>query len=135
MSVTGGHNLQRYLRQAQAKQAAMPRAVQVGVFGEAAIDAIVNEFGLPQAGIPERPALRKAIATALDDVRREIARRVVDGAVTVVDAKAIGRVMLWAMDREVRAFSDPRNRPWKQPSNPLEFTGRLLKSLGIKIIR
>ena len=46
MPVYGGDRLLRELRRKQAEVRAIPKAVQVGVFGPAAIDALMNEFGL-----------------------------------------------------------------------------------------
>ena len=77
MPTYGGERLKQYLRQAAARQAAMPSRVEIGIFGEEAITAAMNEWGIP-TNIPERPALRKAVASALDNVRAEIVRRVLD---------------------------------------------------------
>ena len=138
MPVYGGDRLLRELRRRQAGVRAMPRAVEVGVFGDAAIDALMNEFGVPNANppIPERPALRLATRAALRAMLAETRKRSAanGGFVTVADAKAIGTILLRQMATEIAQIGPP-NRPWKRPSKPLVLTGRLLKSLGIKVIK
>ena len=112
----------------------MPKAVQVGVFGPAAIDALMNEFGLAERGIPERPALRLATRAALRDMRAQVIKRAsAHGTITVADAKAIGTILLRQMATEIAQIGPP-NKPWKRPSKPLVLTGRLVKSLGIEVI-
>ena len=135
MPVTGGDRLLRELRRRQAGVKAMPKAVQVGVFGDAAIDALMNEFGLAERGIPERPALRLATRAALKDMRSEVIKRASanGGTITRSDAEAIGRILLRQMEAEVAQIGPP-NKPWKRPSRPLVLTGRLVKSLGIEVI-
>ena len=137
MPVYGGENLRRVIAEKRRQVRSMPRAVQVGVFGEAAIDAAINEFGLPHANIPERPALRNAIRTALDDMRRETIERATTngGYVTRRDAEIIGTILAKRMEAEIKALTEPPNKPWKGPgATPLVFTGKLLKSIGVEII-
>ena len=135
MPVYGGERVLRELRRMQGEVRAMPRAVQVGVFGPAAIDALMNEFGLAERGIPERPALRLATRAALRDMRAEVIKRAsADGTITVADAKAIGTILLRRMQSEIAQIGPP-NAPWKRPSRPLIDTGRLIRSLGIEVIR
>ena len=135
MPVYGGDRLLRELRRKQAEVRAMPKAVQVGVFGPAAIDALMNEFGLAERGIPERPALRLATKAALKDMRAEVVKRATaHGTITEADARAVGTVLLRRMVAEIAQIGPP-NKPWKRPSRPLVLTGRLVKSLGIEVIK
>ena len=135
MAVYGGERVLRELRRMQGEVRAMPKAVQVGVFGDAAIDSLMNEFGLAERGIPERPALRLATKAALKDMRAEVIKRASahGGTITVADAKAIGAILMRRMEAEIAQIGPP-NRPWKRPSKPLVLTGRLVKSLGIEVI-
>ena len=138
MPVHGGDKLRRVIAEKRRAVRNMPRGVQVGIFGDAAIDMLVNEFGLPSANppIPARPAFRNAIRAALDDMHRETVKRATahGGAVTRADAKAIGTILAKRLEAEINAIGPP-NKPWKGPGGtPLVLTGRLLKSIGVEII-
>ena len=133
---SSGLGWKRFARDRKAKVAAMPAGVEIGFFGPSAVDAMVNEFGIPNK-VAERPAFRNAIRDALDELRRETARRLLrgKGGITEADALAIGQVLADRLRASVEELDQPPNRPWKAQSDPLVFTGRMLKSIGVRIIR
>ena len=125
--------LRRFTRQRKAEMVAMPKGVEIGYFGPSAIDALVNEYGVP-GRVAERPAFRQAIAASLDAMRAEIAKRYVNGGISRADALAIGEILASELRRTVAGFTDPANLPWKPKSDPLVFTGRMLRSIDVRII-
>ena len=133
---SSGYGWRRLVRERKAKVASMPAGVEIGFFGPSAIDALVNEFGVP-GQIAERPAFRNAVRDALDDLRKETARRLLrsKGGLTRADVLAIGQVLADTLRDSVEGLDQPPNRPWKAKSDPLVFTGRMLKAIGVEIIR
>ena len=63
MSVTGGENLKRYLRETKARAAQLENTVIEVGFKDRKIATLAmgHEFGIPQAGLPERPAFRVGV--------------------------------------------------------------------------
>lgn len=136
IQTTGGERLKRVIAEQRRKLATMPKGVRVGSFGKSAIDAAINEFGLPHANIPERPAFRLAIQIALPKMRKrmiELARQ--DGVITRRGAREVAMILRNEIETQIKQLRVPPNRPWKGPgANPLIFTGALIKSLGFEII-
>ena len=58
MSTSGGHELARHIREARANPDEV--VVDVGFKGNVANVATLLEFGSPDRGLPERPAMRAA---------------------------------------------------------------------------
>ena len=134
----GGFNA--FCRQARRAHEAMPDRVQFGYIDpDGVMDAYINEFGLPDKGIPERPALRRAVADSLDAMRAELARMVrASGtmSVTAADAKRLGEIVTDRLEASIRAGVKPENAPWKGLDKPsLQFTGKLLASIDVQVIQ
>ncbi|MCY4129730.1 MAG: hypothetical protein OXG15_10900 [Gammaproteobacteria bacterium] len=128
----------KFLREARAAQAAMPKKVQIGYFGDSAIDALMNEFGIP-GKIPERPALRPAFRQSLNEINKELAKMLIDSrtmSITEKDALKIGQIMADNLRLIIIAGVKPQNAAWKNTGTPpLVFTKRLLKSIDVKVIK
>ena len=137
MASKGG--FKRFIRQARAAHAQMPSRVEFGYFGPSAIDAAMNEFGIPERGIPERPALRQAIKESLDAMRKELARTLLASgtmSVTEKDAERLGRIVTDNLEARLRAGVWPENAPWKNIDKPsLQFTGKMLESVGVRVVK
>lgn len=143
-------SLDRIVRQLRK---AAGHAVQVGYFDgkthpntdgehtEATIAAI-NEFGVPEDNIPERPFM---MTTAR---RTRALREVARGYRTIISRPGVsaithllrkpGRVMQKEMSGVIRDFSDPANAPAtiakKGFDNPLVETGHLRDSVDTRIV-
>ena len=112
MAVRGGDKLRRYVREAKARRANLPR-IEVG-FRDRRIAALAatHEFGLQdrdgRTRLPERPAFRNAISAVQRAASREVkriamSRRPFKGF-TEADAERIGRVALEELVESYRTF-------------------------------
>jgi len=130
--------MKEFFRQARAAQAAMPKKVQIGYFGDSAINALMNEFGIP-GKIPERPALRPAFRQSLDAIRKELARMLIASrtmSITEQQADQLGQIMADNLRSIIIAGVKPANKTWKNTGQPpLQFTKRLLKSIDVLVIK
>ena len=147
MAVRGGARIAAYLAAAKVRQRAMPRRVQIGYFADQkyadgtdlAMVAAVNEFGSAEAGVPERPFMRRA-NVGLDGVLRPLVRQAMRsnlGAVGVRDAKKIGLVVKGRIQKSIRDLDSPPNAPStiarKGSSSPLIDEGTMLTGVDVRI--
>ena len=125
---------ERMVRRKRQEVAHTPVGIQVGSFGPSAIDLAINEFGVP-GKVAERPAFRQALQAALDPMRHRIARDLRNGGINERSALEIGNILASELRHAIEQFAEPPNRPWKPKSDPLVFGGKMLDSIGVRIIR
>ena len=111
----------KFLREARAAQAAMPKKVQIGYFGDSAINALMNEFGIP-GKIPERPALRPAFRQSLDAIRKELARMLIHSrtmSITEQQADQLGQIMADNLRSIIKAGVKPTEQGMEEHRHPV----------------
>lgn len=119
--------------------------VKVGVLGssdsEIAYRATVNEFGAPEAGIPERSFLRKTFDTKQNELRsvqRSALEKIVAGKLTVEGGlKLIGEWFASEVKKTITETVSPPNAPStiaaKGSSHPLIDTGAMRQAISYEV--
>ena len=145
MPLRGGKKLDRLIREAGRRG---PRAVRFGYTGNDVypdgtpvhVAAMVNEFGAPEHGIPERPAFRQSLRSILGDLRAEL-RRGFKASVGYVDrptAERIGKTAQAHVRASVRDLRNPPNAPatleGKTGTNPLIDSGKLADAVRYEVL-
>ncbi len=138
--VTGGHKINRFLKKALAAQASSVTSLEVGFFdAEQSRKASANEFGIPSANVPERPAFRAGVDASEDDIL-QVLRANVDPKTMAVDeatAGKIGTAIVASLRHAYDALKTPPNAAatlrQKAGTNPLVDTKAMLDSLTFKV--
>ena len=139
-SQKGGDKVRRILR--EGGKGRQPK-ISVGFFSTAKYQdgtkvaevAAIQEFGAPNAGIPERPFFRQSVVILEADLKN-IVRNIVNPETMVLtknDADIIGAYAQGVIQDRITELRDPPNSPktiaLKQSSNPLVDTGHLRQSV------
>ena len=138
--VTGGKKLDRFLKKAIAAQQTSVKSLEVGFFEpEQARKASANEFGVPSANVPERPAFRQGAADSEEGILQVLKAEVDPRTLAVSEATAnrVGTVIVASLRHSYDALKTPPNSPatlrQKQGDNPLIDTGEMVAALKFKV--
>ena len=95
----------------------------------------IQEFGAPEAGIPERPFFRQSVAIMNDDLPKVLAK-IVDPKTMEVGDREANDVGAWAADilqQRIVDLKEPPNSPatiaLKGSDNPLVDTGHMRQAV------
>ena len=135
ISTSGGAKLKAVLDKAEKNRAAK---VKVGYIGDRypggeglAQVAAAHNFGVPGAGIPERPFFSQSAHIMRQELPRVLLRTIDPSTLTVShrEAQVIGRWAIGIIEDRARALQEPPNAPYtlerKTGDSPLVDTGRL----------
>jgi hypothetical protein len=119
---------------------------KVGVLGtedsEILLRAMVNEYGAPSKGIPERPFIRGAFDRYGDDIANfaeKLIYKYIDGKIGYRTCmNLIGDYAKQKVQRYMTDLKSPPNSPntikQKGSSNPLIDTAQLLQSISFELV-
>ena len=145
MPLRGGKKLDRLIREAGRRG---PRAVRFGYTGNDVypdgtpvhVAAMVNEFGAPERGIPERPAFRQSLRSMLGDLRADLRRgfKAETGGVDRPTAERMGKTAQAHVRASVRNLRNPPNAPAtlerKTGANPLVDSGKMIDAVRFEVV-
>ena len=135
ISTKGGDKLKAIL--AKAEQARRSK-IKVGYMGDRYADgtplaqvAAANNYGIPGAGIPERPFFSQSVSVMREELPRVLLRTIDPATLTVSEgeARVIGAWAAGIIRERALALKQPPNTPYtlkqKEGQNPLVDTSRL----------
>ena len=133
---SGGHKIREIMDRAERQRRAR---LKVGIFSDSEYEdgekvanvGAIQEFGSPEAHIPERPYFRQAVAEIERDLPKQM-RGIIDPTTMEISERNAARIGSYAAgvirDR-IRALKSPPNAPYtltrKSGANPLQDTGEL----------